>query len=83
MKGNTILYTTKITQSKIKYIFLFIYTHKINYLAKGLAWIVTEFNLVSVKGWNVFGLTGSFSSSSRVSKPSITLSKKKKIEILN
>lgn len=41
--------------------------------ANGLAWMVTSFMRVSVRGRNVFSLTGSFSISSKVSRPSITL----------
>ena len=46
---------------------------KVRYPAKGLACIVASFIRVSVSGWNVFSFTGSFSSSSSVSKPSIIL----------
>lgn len=48
-----------------------------SYWAKGLAWIVTSLIWTSFKGRNVFSFTGSFSSSSRVSKPSIALQRNK------
>lgn len=50
-----------------------IFEEEVGYPAKGLAWIVTSFIRVSVSGLNVFSLTGSFSSSSSVSRPSIIL----------
>lgn len=55
--------------------------YKFNYShpANGFAWIVTEVILASVRGLNVFGLTGIFSKSSNASKPSITLKQESSI----
>lgn len=54
---------------------------RVVYPANGLAWMVTSFIRLSVSGRNVFSFTGSFSSSSSVSRPSIILQVNRREEI--